>query len=108
MTTVTISKYNNRIRVSAIDHAYGSEAVCAGISVMMYALEAWLLNHHDYVRAHESRFKSGQAEIEFLPLDPKAYTILGFIADGLEQVEHSYGKQFLTVNVADELKELIR
>ena len=108
MTTVTLSKYNNRVRVSAIDHAYGSEQVCAGISVMMYALEAWLLNHHEYIRAHESRFKSGQAEIEFTPVSPTVYAVLGFVADGLEQVEHSYGKKFITVNVADELKNLIR
>ena len=108
MTTVTFSKIENRVKVCAYNHAYGSEIVCNGISIMMYSLEAWLLNHSDYVRGHESEFKPGRAEIEFTPIEAEVYDILGFVIEGLEQVEHTYGRQFITVNVSEALKTLIR
>ena len=104
MTTVTFSEDNNRIRVTAIDHAYGSDAVCNGVSIMMYSLESWLLNNSDSISGHESEFKSGKAEIEFTSVSNKVYTVLDFVRQGLEQVEYTYGDKFLKVNVSEKLK----
>ena len=107
MTTVTFSENNNLIRVTAHDHAYGSEIVCNGVSVLMYALEAWLLNHPDCVCNHESEFKSGRAEIEFVPTSDEVYQILGFVYEGLLQVEYSYGEKFIRVNASEGLRKLM-
>lgn len=108
MTTVTFSMIENRVKVCAVDHAYGCEIVCNGISIMMYSLEAWILNHSDCVKGHESEFKPGRAEIEFTPIESEVFDILGFVVLGLEQIEHTYGRKFITVNVSEALKTLIR
>ena len=108
MTTVTFSMDDNRIRVFALDHAYGSQMVCNGISIMLYYLEAWLLNNPGSNRGHESEFKPGRAEILFIPNEARVFDILGFVIEGLEQVEYSYGSEFITVKVSEALKNLIR
>lgn len=107
MTTVTFSNRHNHIRVTAYDHAYGSDAVCNGISALLYSLESWLLNHPKEVKAHESDFVSGKAEIEFIPASINVLKILGFVYQGLRQIEHTYGKNFISVNVSEELEELM-
>lgn len=107
MTTVTISMIENRVKVCAVDHAYGSNLVCAATSILMFTLEAWLLNHSDYVKKHKGELKPGKTEIEFIPVKAEVYDILGFLFEGLDQLEHSYG-EFLSVNVSEALKTLIR
>ena len=106
MTTVTFSKIGSRIKVCAHDHAYGSEMVCNAVSVMMYSLEAWILNNPKAVKNHESDFKPGEAIISFSPEDCDVYTILGFVIIGLAQVEHTYGRQFIALNVSKEILTL--
>lgn len=106
MTTITFSKKNNQIRVTAHDHAYGSEMVCNAVSVMMYTLEAWLLSNTDLVKHHVSEFKSGDAWISFIPNDCEVYTVLGFMIVGLAEIEHNYGRQFIALSVSDEIKKL--
>lgn len=106
MTTITFTKTNNQIKVVAHDHAYGSQMVCNAVSVMMYTLEAWLLNNTDLVKHHVSDFKSGDASIAFIPNDCDVYTVLGFIIIGLAEIEHNYGRQFIALSVSDEIKSL--
>lgn len=107
MTTVTFTKTNNEIRVSAHDHAYGNSAVCNAVSGMMFSLEAWILNNPDCVKKHSSDFKAGDARVSFVAVAPEVYTVLGFMIVGLAQVEHNYGRKFLTLNVSDEVKSLV-
>ena len=107
MTTVTISKINNLIKVTAHDHAYGSEMVCNAVSVMIYSLEAWILNNPELVKSHESDFRPGDAYIKFVATDAEVFSILDFIVTGLLQVENTYGRQFIAVNVSEEIKSLL-
>lgn len=107
MTTITFSKDNKTIRVEANDHAYGSDVVCNGISALIYSLESWLINHPNSVKCHESEFKTGKVKIEFVPIDPKVFIILGFVYGGLLQIEYSYGRKYICVNAPDEVKDLM-
>ena len=107
MTTVTIQKNHNKIKLSAHDHAYGSNEVCNGISTLFYSMEAWILNNPERVQKHESEFKPGEAYIEFLSQDYGIYEILKFVIIGLVEMEHSYGKRFISVNVSDDIKNLV-
>lgn len=106
MTTITFSKTNNQIKVTAHDHAYGSEMVCNAVSVMMYTLEAWCLNNSDLIKHHSSDFRAGDAYVSFIPNDCEVYAILGFMIIGLAEIEHNYGRQFLALSVSDEIKKL--
>lgn len=108
MTTVTFTRINNQIKVSAYDHAYGSEMVCNAVSVMMYSLEAWLLNNPEMVKRHTSEFRPGYANIEFKAIEGEVYTILDFIICGLRQVENTYGRQFIALNVSKDIEKLVR
>lgn len=107
MTTVTFTKINNLIRISAHDHTYEPQMVCNAVSVMMYSLEAWLINNRSLVKKHESDFKAGDAVITIIPDDWEVYSILDFIICGLEQIEHTYGRQLLALNVSKELEEVL-
>ena len=106
MTTITFMKLGNRIKITAHDHAYGSEMVCNAVSVMMFSLEAWLVSNPEMVKHHESEFKSGHAEIEFTPIEAEMYTILGFVILALAEIELNYGRDFIALNVSEEIKEL--
>ena len=105
MTTVSFALINKRVRVTATEHTMS--LVCHGVSAFMFALESYLLNHSDLAKHHKSDFKAGYAEIEFTPLEWDIYPILGFIYEGLLQIEHTYGKQFLVVNISENLKSLL-
>lgn len=106
MTTITFLKLGNRIKISAHDHAYGSEMVCNAVSIMLFSLEAWLESCPDMIKNHESEFKPGHAEIEFTPVECEIYTVLAFIIVALYEIEVNYGRKFIALNVSEEIKEL--
>ena len=107
MTTISFVRddHRNTIRVSAHNHT--QSIVCNAVSMMMYSLESWLINHSDYVKSHESEFKSGDAYIEFVPRKSEIYIILAFIYEGLLDLEYSYGKELVSISCDDTLKMLM-
>ncbi len=67
MTTITFSRPGaGRWRVRAEGHATGSEAVCAAVSALVYALAGYLMNleRHGSAQVHTRRLDSADAEIE--------------------------------------------
>lgn len=101
MTTIDVITINDTFRITAYDHATGSEKVCAAISTLMYTLEGWLINNPSSSKNHISELKSGYAFIEFEMLDDKAKAVTSAIVFGLMQLENAYG-DYLKVRIDKE------
>ena len=105
MTTVEFTQNDKRIKISAHDHT--DKIVCSAVSMMMYALESWLINHPEFTRDHSSSLESGNAYIAFTPTNDEMYNILGFVYGGLLNLEYTYGKEIVTVKCDDSLISLM-
>lgn len=66
MTRISFSDKRGRLRICAEGHATGSEAACAAVSAIMYALAGWLLNENgEGAELEKSELRAGYAEIIF-------------------------------------------
>lgn len=93
MTSITIRSEGDRYRLTAEGHATGSEAVCAAVSGLIYALGGYLkhLEQSGEVAVGALHLEPGRAEITATgaPAGPP----FAMAAVGLMQIQDGYPRQ---------------
>ena len=91
MTKVCFKRDGNRYEVRATGHATGSDAVCAAVSAIMYALAGWLINADDGGKAYDVLIdmSSGRAMLGWRG-GAEADAVYNMVVIGLAQIAQSY------------------
>ena len=91
MTKVCFKRDGNRYEVRATGHATGSDAVCAAVSAIMYALAGWLINADDGGKAYDVLIdmSSGRAKLGWRG-GAEADAVYNMVVIGLAQIAQSY------------------
>ena len=107
MTNITIQMDENIVRITGVNHAFGSPETCHGISTMFYALEGFLANNEVKVKNHSSDLKGGYAFIEFEPISDSMKSVLSMFYIGLAQVVKCYENEYANLRVDSKFLEYI-
>ena len=108
MTKIYAERYKNNFYLECNGHSgyaeSGSDIVCAGVSVLCYALEKWCLENMDKIYNHSVKIKDGYFDIAFSGYE-EAETAYECILGGLKLIANEYPKFVKVEDATAEMHE---